>query len=153
MSNKNINLVANKLVKAFLKSKIILPIPSRYTKKIAQIYVNIGITFLKSCGAGVLAITFFLSRATSKVTPSFLVVEEEILNRNIKLRAIDLLNNQRINKQYKNTITKFDDGTTFEQCLLSDDIKQNTTKNKNSNFNRRYEMMVDHLGKSVGHKF
>ena len=36
MSNKNIDLVANKLVKAFLKSKIILPIPSRYTKKIAQ---------------------------------------------------------------------------------------------------------------------
>ena len=29
-------------------------------------------------------------------------VEEEILNRNIKLRAIDLLNNQSINKQYKN---------------------------------------------------
>ena len=28
-------------------------------------------------------------------------VEEEILNRNIKLRAIDLLNNQSINKQYK----------------------------------------------------
>jgi len=36
MSNKNINLVANKLVKAFLKSKIISPISSRYTKKIAQ---------------------------------------------------------------------------------------------------------------------
>jgi len=36
MSNKNIDLVANTLVKAFLKSKIISPIPSRYTKKIAQ---------------------------------------------------------------------------------------------------------------------
>ena len=36
MSNKNINLVANRLVKAFLKNKIISPIPSRYTKKIAQ---------------------------------------------------------------------------------------------------------------------
>ena len=36
MTNKNIDLVANKLVKAFLKSKIISPIPSRYTKKIAQ---------------------------------------------------------------------------------------------------------------------
>ena len=36
MSNKNIDLVANKLVKAFLKSKIISPIPNRYTKKIAQ---------------------------------------------------------------------------------------------------------------------
>ena len=36
MSNKNINLIANKLVNAFLKSKIISPIPSRYTKKIEQ---------------------------------------------------------------------------------------------------------------------
>jgi len=36
MSNKNINLIANKLTKAFLKSKIISPIPSKYTKKIDQ---------------------------------------------------------------------------------------------------------------------
>ena len=36
MSNKNINLIANKLVKAFLNNKIISPIPIRYTKKIAQ---------------------------------------------------------------------------------------------------------------------
>ena len=36
MNNKDIDLVANKLVQAFLKNKIIKPIPSRYTKKIAQ---------------------------------------------------------------------------------------------------------------------
>ncbi len=36
MSNKNINLIANKLVKAFLNNKTISPIPIRYTKKIAQ---------------------------------------------------------------------------------------------------------------------
>ena len=36
MNNKNIELVANKLVKAFLKSKIISPIPNRYSKKIVQ---------------------------------------------------------------------------------------------------------------------
>ena len=36
MNNKNINLIANKLVKAFLKNRIISPIPSRYTKKIVQ---------------------------------------------------------------------------------------------------------------------
>ena len=36
MSNKNIDLVANKLVNAFLKSKIISPIPNLYTKKIIQ---------------------------------------------------------------------------------------------------------------------
>ncbi len=36
MNNKNINLIANKLVKAFLKNRIISSIPSKYTKKIAQ---------------------------------------------------------------------------------------------------------------------
>jgi DNA-directed RNA polymerase subunit beta len=48
-------------------------------------------------------------------------VEEEILNRNIKLRAIDLLNNQSINKQYKElkpgtTLNKND----FESLNLKD---------------------------------
>ncbi len=36
MKNKNIDLIANKLVRAFLKNKIISPIPSLYTKKIFQ---------------------------------------------------------------------------------------------------------------------
>ncbi len=36
MNNKNINLIANKLVKAFLKNKLISPIPSQYTKKMTQ---------------------------------------------------------------------------------------------------------------------
>ncbi len=36
MKNKNINLIANRLVKAFLKNKTISPIPIRYTKKIDQ---------------------------------------------------------------------------------------------------------------------
>ena len=36
MNNKDIDLVANKLVQAFLKNKIIKPIPNRYKKKIAQ---------------------------------------------------------------------------------------------------------------------
>jgi 2-keto-4-pentenoate hydratase len=36
MSNKNLNLIANKLVKAFLENKIVAPIPSRYTKKLSE---------------------------------------------------------------------------------------------------------------------
>ena len=36
MSNKNINLIAIKLTNAFLKNKIISPIPNHYTKKIEQ---------------------------------------------------------------------------------------------------------------------
>ena len=36
MSNIKTNIIANRLVNAFLKNKIISPIPNRYTKKIAQ---------------------------------------------------------------------------------------------------------------------
>ena len=36
MKNKNLNLIANKLVKAFLKNKIIAPIPKKYTKKLSD---------------------------------------------------------------------------------------------------------------------
>ena len=36
MNNKNINLIANRLVQAFLKNKIISPIPIQYSKKITQ---------------------------------------------------------------------------------------------------------------------
>ncbi len=68
-------------------------------------------------------------------------VEEEILNRNIKLRAIDLLNNQSINKQFKNlkpgtTLNKND----FEKLSLKDiwkipfannELNQNIEKLKN----------------------
>ncbi len=36
MTNQNIHFIANKLVKAFLKNKIISPIPTQFTKKITQ---------------------------------------------------------------------------------------------------------------------
>ena len=36
MNNKNTNLIANKLAKAFLRNKIISPIPSQFTKKLSQ---------------------------------------------------------------------------------------------------------------------
>jgi len=36
MKNKNANIFANRLVKAFQKNKLINPIPSRFTKKISQ---------------------------------------------------------------------------------------------------------------------
>ena len=34
--NKNLNKYANKLVNAFLKNKIISPLPLKYTKKISE---------------------------------------------------------------------------------------------------------------------
>ena len=36
MNNNNLNIIANKLVNAFLKNKIIAPISSRYTKKLSD---------------------------------------------------------------------------------------------------------------------
>ena len=42
MNNKSINLVADKLVKAFLKNNIIPAIPVKYTKNINPIPTEIG---------------------------------------------------------------------------------------------------------------
>ena len=36
MTYKNLNFVANKLVKAFLENKLVAPIPMRYTKKLSE---------------------------------------------------------------------------------------------------------------------
>ena len=36
MGDKNLNLVANRLVNAFLKNKIINPISTKYTKKLSN---------------------------------------------------------------------------------------------------------------------
>ena len=62
-----------------------------------------------------------IERAEIEVVQEDKKVEEEILNRNIKLRAIDLLTNQSINKPYKelkpgNTLNKND----FENLSLKD---------------------------------
>ncbi len=62
-----------------------------------------------------------IERAEIEVVQEDKKVEEEILNRNIKLRAIDLLTNQSINKPYKelkpgNTLNKND----FESFALKD---------------------------------
>jgi len=61
-------------------------------------------------------------------------VEEEILNRNIKLRVIDLLNNQSINKQFKD----LKPGTTlnmndFEKLSLKDLLKLSLEKQELNN--------------------
>jgi DNA-directed RNA polymerase subunit beta len=82
-----------------------------------------------------------IERAEIEMVQEDKKVEEEILNRNIKLRAIDLLNNQSINKQYKDlkpetTLNQSD----FENLSLKDlwklsfgkqDINTNLEKLKN----------------------
>ena len=62
MNSKNIELIANKLVKAFLKNKIISPIPIQYSKKITQAHkfrklceskINKPIIGFKAGGTGI----------------------------------------------------------------------------------------------------
>ena len=62
MYNKNINLVANRLVQAFLKNKIISPIPIQFSKKITQAHkfrklceskINKPIIGFKAGGTGI----------------------------------------------------------------------------------------------------
>ena len=62
MTNKNLNLIANKLVKAFLGNKIIAPIPNRYTKnlleaqklrKLCESKIKKPIVGFKAAGTGV----------------------------------------------------------------------------------------------------
>ena len=60
-------------------------------------------------------------------------VEEEILNRNIKLRAIDLLNGQSINKQFK-------------------ELKPETTLNKNDLDNLNLERFLENFITKRRHK-
>ena len=62
MNNKNINLIANRLVQAFLKNKVISPIPIQYSKKITQAHkfrklceskINKPIIGFKAGGTGI----------------------------------------------------------------------------------------------------
>ena len=101
-----------------------------------------------------------IERAEIEVVQEDKKVEEEILNRNIKLRAIDLLNNQSINKQYKElkpgtTLNKND----FENLTLKDlwklsfekeELNKNLEKLKNQFDNASEDIKIrfeDKVGK------
>ena len=62
MNNKNLNLIVNKLAKAFLKNKLISPIPSQFTKKLSdankfrklcEMKINKPIIGFKAGGTGI----------------------------------------------------------------------------------------------------
>ena len=62
MTNKNLNLMANKLVRAFLKNKLIAPISIKYTKqlsnaqklrKLCESKINKPIIGFKAAGTGI----------------------------------------------------------------------------------------------------
>ncbi len=81
-------------------------------------------------------------------------VEEEILNRNIKLRAIDLLNNQSINKQYKElkpgtTLNKND----FENLTLKDLWKLSFQDQKLNNDLEKLKTQFDNASDDIKLRF
>ena len=89
-----------------------------------------------------------IERSEIEVVQEDKKVEEEILNRNIKLRAIDLLNNQQINKPYKELKSETTlNANDFNNLTLKDLWKlsfQNEIINKNleklkNQFDNAYE--------------
>ena len=81
-------------------------------------------------------------------------VEEEILNRNIKLRAIDLLNGQSISKQFKNlkpdtTLNKND----FENLPLKDFWKFSMQKQQINNDLEKLKNQFDNASDDIKARF
>ncbi len=81
-------------------------------------------------------------------------VEEEILNRNIKLRAIDLLNGQSINKQFKElkpdtTLNKND----LENCNLKDFWKISLQKQEINNNLEKLKNQYDNASEDIKLRF
>ena len=106
MNNKNIHFVANKLVKAFLKNKIISPIPKKYTKNIsnAQIFrklceskIKKPISGFKAAGTGIPVL-----KKLKEKEPFYATVYKH-----------NVLNNKKIIK-----INKFTMGIELEVCYL-----------------------------------
>ena len=95
-----------------------------------------------------------IERSEIEVVQEDKKVEEEILNRNIKLRAIDLLNNQAINKQYKElkpgtTLNKND----FENLTLKDLWKMSFEKQNFTNDLEKLKNQFDNAYEDIKLRF
>ena len=95
-----------------------------------------------------------IERSEIEVVQEDKKVEEEILNRNIKLRCIDLLNNQIINKQYKDlkpeTTLNLND---FEHLSLKDIWKLSFQKQEiNSNL-EKLKNQFDNAAEDISLRF
>ena len=81
-------------------------------------------------------------------------VEEEILNRNIKLRAIDLLNNQVINKQYKELKPETTLNTNdFEKLTLKDLWKLSFQNQELNNNLEKLKNQFDNAAEDIKFRF
>ncbi len=120
MTNKNLNKYANRLVNAFLKNKIISPLPLRYTKKISEAQklrrlceskIKKPISGFKAAGTGIPVL-----RKLKEKEPFYATVFKHNVLKN--------------NKTIK--INKFTMGIELEVCYLINknffDLKQKATK-------------------------
>jgi DNA-directed RNA polymerase subunit beta len=95
-----------------------------------------------------------IERAEIEVVQEDKKVEEEILNRNIKLRVIDLINNQSINKQYKElkpetTLNNSD----FETLTLKDLWKLSFEKQEINNNLEKLKNQFDNAFEDINLRF
>ena len=124
MSNKNFNKYANLLVNAFLKNKIISPLPSKYTKKISDAQklrrlceskIKKPIIGFKAAGTGIPVL-----KKLKEKEPFYATVYKH-----------NVLKNKKSVK-----INKFTMGIELEVCYL---IKKNFFNLKKKNYKSKYK--------------
>ena len=125
MTSKNLHKYANKLVNAFLKNKIILPIPIKYTKKLSEAQklrklceskINRPISGFKAAGTSIPVL-----KKLKEKEPFYATVYKHNVLKNKK----------------KVIINKFTMGIELEVCYI---IKKNFFKLKKKNYKKKYKI-------------
>ena len=123
MNDKNLNKYASRLVNAFLKNKIIAPLPLRYTKKISEAQklrrlceskINKPISGFKAAGTGIPVL-----KKLKEKEPFYATVYKH-----------NVLSNKKSVK-----INKFTMGIELEVCYI---IKKNFFGFKKKNYKKKY---------------
>ena len=134
MNNKNLNLIVNKLTKAFLKNKLISPIPSQFTKKLSEankfrklceMKINKPIIGFKAGGTGIP-----LLKKLKEKEPFY----APVYNHNF------LKNNKTVK------VNKFTLGIELEVCYL---IKKNFFDFKKTITNKNIKRFITHMAPCI----
>ena len=134
MKNKKINLIANKLVKAFLKNKIISPIPKEYTKNISKAEI-----LKKLCESKVKKpIIGFKAGGTS------IAVLKKLKEKEPFYASVYRHNFLKNNKSIK--INKYTLGIELEVCYL---IKKNFFNFKKNLTNKNIKRYITHMAPCI----
>ena len=97
MTDKNLNKYANRLVNAFLKNKIISPLPTRFTKKISEAQklrklceskIKKPILGFKAAGTSIPV----LKKLKEKIQKKKKEIERKIYRREMKYKAAGIIN-------------------------------------------------------------